>query len=43
MSQLAGSTCHCADAACTSMARAPAAALRSGIHQARIELELPVA
>ena len=41
--QLAGSTCHCCAAAWTSMARALAPALRSGFHNARIELELPVA
>ena len=41
--QLAGSTCHCAAAACTSMARALAPASRSGFQKARIELESPVA
>ena len=40
--QLAGSTFHCCAAACTSMARAEAPALRSGFQKARIELELPV-
>jgi hypothetical protein len=37
-----GSTCHCSAAACTSMARAVAPALRSGFQNARIEFELPV-
>ena len=36
--QLAGSTCHCCAAACTSMARALAPALRSGFQNARIEV-----
>jgi hypothetical protein len=41
--QLAGSTCHCFAAAWTNMARERAPALRKCGHQARIELELPVA
>ena len=40
--QLAGSTCHCWAAACTSIARVAAPAWRSGFQKERMELELPV-
>src|ERR1700721_2383469 len=39
--QEAGSTCPCAAAACTSIARAVAPAVRSGIQKARSDVEPP--
>src|ERR1700733_4591406 len=40
---VAGSTCHCCAAACTSIARAVAPAVRGGVQKARSDVDPPVA